>query len=182
MRRLIGFVFAVALFALVSSEASAQYGGGMGGGTKNRVILAFNTMYGVNGPFIGATNAIRGVSGDELPWIVKSATGSLTSNGHLNINIKGLVFPDVPGVPPELRGINDEDEFRAVVSCTTVVGDVVQNQNVVTDGFPANEKGNSKIKAVITLPDPCIAPVVFIIGGDEMLWFASTGFFSGQTQ
>ena len=31
-------------------------------------ILSFDTMYGVEGPLLGVTNAIRGVAGDELPW------------------------------------------------------------------------------------------------------------------
>ena len=170
-------VFLTAL--LVSSPAAAQYGGGggMGGGSKGRVILAFSTMYGVNGPFVGAANPLRGVNGDALPWVVsKSAKGSLTSTGKLNIKVKGLVFPDDPSVPPELRGINDDEEFRALVSCITVDGDEVTEENVMTEGFPADTKGNSKIKAQVALPDPCLAPIVMILGGDEDLWFAATGF------
>jgi hypothetical protein len=177
MRRFIGLVFTLALAAgLMGSPASAQYGGGGSGGSKKGVILSFKTMYGVNGPFIGATNAIRGVSGDELPWIVKSAKGSLTSRGKLTISVKGLVFPAVVGVPEELQGINDEPAFRAIVSCLTVTDGNVVESNVITSGFPANMKGNSKIKAQLTLPQPCVAPIVFIVGADEELWFVTTGY------
>jgi hypothetical protein len=177
MRRILCIaIAALVVTAITSSTASAQYGGGSMGTSKKKVILAFNAMYGVNGPFIGATNAIRGVSGDELPWIVKSAKGSLTSGGKLTINVKGLVFPAVPPVPPEQQGINDETEFRAIVSCLAVNGTAVEETNVITQGFPANTKGNAKIKAQVTLPQPCVAPIVFIIGGDEELWFATTGY------
>jgi hypothetical protein len=177
MRRFIGLTFALALaVGFLASPASAQYGGGMGGGSKNKVILSFKTMYGVNGPFIGATNAIRGVEGDELPWIVKSAKGSLTSKGKLSIQVKGLVFPDAPGVPDELKGINDEPEFRAIVSCLTVDAGTVVESNMITEGFPANTKGNSKIKAQVAIPQPCVAPIVFIVGADEELWFVTTGY------
>ena len=33
-----------------------------------KVITAFNTMYGVDGPFVGPNNPVRGVRGDGLPW------------------------------------------------------------------------------------------------------------------
>jgi len=40
-------------------------------------ILAFDTMYGVDGPFVGAASPIREVIGDELPWVIGSAKGAL---------------------------------------------------------------------------------------------------------
>src|SRR5438132_14406695 len=79
-------------------------------------VIGFGTMYGVDGPFIDST-FIRGVRGDELPWVIGSAKGSLASDGHLRISVKGLVFKNEAPVPPELRGINDETQFRALVSC-----------------------------------------------------------------
>lgn len=178
MRRIAGFALAISLVAvLLTGHASGQYGGGgMGGGSKGKGILAFKTMYGVGGPFLGAVNPVRGVNGDLLPWIVKSAKGTLTSRGKLSINVKGLVFPDDPSVPPELRGINDDDHFRALVSCLTVNGDAVVETNVTTEAFPASMKGNAKIKAQLSLPQPCVAPVVFILGGDEDVWFLASGY------
>lgn len=164
---------------LLASQASAQYGGGsyMGSGSKNKVILSWKAMVGVATPFTGATNAIRGTPGDDLPWIVsKSAKGSLTNKGRLTISIKGLVFPAEPPVPAELQGINDEAEFRARVSCLSVDGDAVVESDVTTQGFAATPKGNAKIKAQVTLPQPCIAPIVLILGADEDVWFATTGY------
>jgi len=152
---------------LVAGQASAQYGGGGGGvGSKAPTILSFKTMYGVNGPFLGATNPVRGVDGDADIWLLKSAKGSLTSSGKLSIDVKGLVLP---------TGLNDAPEFRALVSCLAVNGGNVVETNVMTNGFPANEKGNSKIKAQLTLPQPCLAPIVMILPGDEVVWFAMTG-------
>jgi len=29
---------------------------------------------------------------------------------------------------------------------------------------------------VVTLPSPCLAPIIFVIPGDERKWFAVTGF------
>jgi len=139
-------------------------------------VFSFHTMYAVDGPFLGPDNAIQGVAGDELPWVLKSAHGFLNQNGTLHIEVKGLVFSDDDKVPPELQGINDEDEFRALVSCLTEDedGHVVQTQ-VLTPGFKATPSGDCKIHAHIELPDPCIAPVVFVMAGSEDKWFAVTG-------
>lgn len=141
------------------------------------IILDFQTMYGVDGPFVGEDNPIRGVNGDELPWeIEKSISGKLDTQGNLMISVRGLVFKDDPSVPPDLIGKNDETEFRGLVSCLTEDGDNVVTQNVITEGFPADEDGNSSINAKIELPNPCVAPIIMVLAGSEDKWFAVTGF------
>ena len=143
------------------------------------VIIQFQTMYGVDGPFLNPANAIRGVMPDDLPWEVESVNGKLRTNGHLKIHVEGLVFKDDPIVPPELRGKNDEPFFRALVSCITEDEDAGTTPvvNVVTEGFPASiPEGDSDIDARIELPNPCAAPIVFIMAGSEDKWFAVTGF------
>lgn len=139
-------------------------------------ILAFATMYGVDGPFVGDTNPVRGVIGDELPWDVSGfVIGDLDTRGRLRILVHGLVFADDPSVPPDLVGTNDEPFFRGLVSCLTEDGDNVGTQNVVTDGFPANVHGDSFIHATVELPNPCVAPIVMVLAGSEDKWFAITG-------
>lgn len=144
-------------------------------------ILTFDTMYGVEGPFLGEANAIRGVVGDEAPWEVERfIKGRLAKNGRLQILVRGLVFADDPSVPPELVGKNDEETFRGLVSCLTEEGETIVTRNVETDGFPADEEGNSYIDAKIDLPNPCVAPIVFVMAGSEEKWFAVTGFESEE--
>jgi hypothetical protein len=141
-----------------------------------KTILAFRTMYGVDGPFVGDANPIRDVPGDELPWVIRKAVGKLNTNGRLKILVRGLVFPDDPSVPPELRGINDEEQFRGLVSCLTEADGGVKTVNVTTEGFPATKSGDSFIKAKIELPNPCVAPIIMVLAGSEDKWFAVTGF------
>ena len=135
-------------------------------------MLVFGTMFGVDGVFLGEEHAIRGVVGDELPWEIKSGIGRLGLDGRLTIQVHGLVFKDDPSVPPELRGINDEEEFRALVSCLDEDGNVA---NVVTAGFPATRSGNSLIDAQLHLPGTCVAPIIFVLSGSEDKWFSVTG-------
>jgi len=147
---------------------------------RNRVVLDFATMYGVDEAFVGEANPIRGIVGDELPWTIAGGVhGRLTNRGHLRIHVRGLVFTDDTEVPPEMRGTNDETEFRAVVSCLAEdeTGHVVPT-NVTTTGFPATPSGNSVIDTQLELPEECVAPIVFIIAGSEDKWFAVTGFSS----
>lgn len=139
-------------------------------------ILAFATMYGVDGPFVGDTNPVRDIIGDELPWVVSGfVVGDLDTRGRLRILVHGLVFADEPSVPPDLVGTNDEPFFRGLVSCLTEDGDSVGTQNVITDGFPANVHGDSFIHATLELPNPCVAPIVMVLAGSEDKWFAITG-------
>jgi len=147
---------------------------------RNRVVLDFATMYGVDEAFVGEDNPIRGIVGDELPWrIARGVHGRLTNRGHLRIRVRGLVFTDDPEVPPEKRGTNDESEFRAVVSCLAEdVPGHVATVNVTTTAFPATPSGDSDIDAQLELPAECVAPIVFVFAGSEDKWFAVTGFSS----
>jgi hypothetical protein len=142
-----------------------------------RLVIAFHTMYGVDGPFLGGANAIRGIPGDDLPWEVEHfVNGSLSTTGRLHILVRGLVFKDTDEVPAELRGINDESDFRGVVSCLTEADTTTPVVNVVTAGFRATRSGNANIDAKVELPNPCVAPVIFVTGDDPTKWFAVTGF------
>jgi len=144
---------------------------------KNRVVLDWATMYAVDEAFVGATNPIRGIVGDELPWEIDGGVhGRLTSRGHLHVRVRGLVFTHDPEVPPEMQGTNDETEFRAVVSCLNEndAGQVVTT-NLTTPGFKATPSGNSDIDTDLILPEECVAPIVFVIAGSEDKWFAVTG-------
>lgn len=166
MSLVIGLGLASAVWA--ANETQAAY-------APVRTILRFSTMYAVDGPFVGDENKIRDIPGDDLPWDIASADGTLLSDGSLSITVRKLVFTQDDVVPPNLRGINDEEQFRAVVSCLTEDNDQVTTANVVTQGFRASRSGDSKIDARLKLPNPCVAPIIFIVSGDELDWLAVTG-------
>lgn len=170
----------LALLLLPAAGLAAARGGD--DNHRSPAILAFETMYGVEGPLLDPANAIRGIVGDEAPWEIEHfIRGRLDTSGRLRIAVKGLVFADDPLSPPDFIGKNDEPTFRAVVSCLTEdpQGAIVV-ENVTTDPFPASLEGDSFIHQDLELPNPCIAPIIFVIAGSEDKWFAVTGFESGE--
>ncbi len=138
-------------------------------------ILEFDSMAGVVRPYTGQANPIRGVNGGGLPWVIRSGKGEVKADGRIEVKVRGLVLADDPAVPLERRLVNPIANFRAVVSCLSLdANGAAVTVNVTTGDFPATTAGNAEIEAAIDLPDPCIAPIVFVTspGG---AWFASTG-------
>lgn len=168
MKKSILLILAVVLFA----SGLALAGQAPQAVAKEPKILEFDTMVGLPQAFTGTQNPIRGINGGGLPWAIGSASGELKASGKLEIKVRGLVFSAGPNT-----GANTVPSFRAIVSCLKGDGSV---QNVMTDAFPATlgaasaGGGNADIEASLTLPQPCIAPIVFVTspGG---AWFAATG-------
>jgi hypothetical protein len=131
-------------------------------------VLEFNRMFGVSGPFLGPTNAIRGVPGAGAAWKIASVDGELKANGKLEIRVTGLVLV--------ATGANPVANFRGLVSCQSIDGlgqpSVV---NTSTVDFPATTTGDADIEAKLSLPSPCIAPIVFVTNTAGR-WFSVTGF------
>lgn len=141
---------------------------------REATLLQFNTMVGVPPLLTGAQSQapLRGINGGGLPWMLTSARGNLTASGHLKILVNGLVFASGPNT-----GSNTVGSFRALVSCVQSDGTF---DNILTAAFPATlgaasaGGGDAEIETTVSLPDPCIAPIVFVTspGGS---WFAVTG-------
>lgn len=145
-----------------------------GANSSGRNVLEFDTMAGVSGPFVGSANPIRGVNGGGLPWQITEGRGELSSDGRLEVEVRGLVLLNAPPVPPALRGTNPISSFRAIVSCLTIVDGSATTTNVATGPFAATATGDSKIEATVGLPSPCFAPIIFV-GPSPTAWFAVTG-------
>jgi hypothetical protein len=137
----------------------------------DELVVAFNTMAGVSGPFKGAANPIRGVPGGGLAWKLDQVSGELKRSGRLEIRIRGLVFAEGPNV-----GRNTVPNFRAIVSCQ------ITNQSgspdfltLMTGLFPATSTGDADIEENLNLPAQCLAPIVFVTSPTGS-WFAVTGY------
>jgi hypothetical protein len=135
---------------------------------EGRTILEFDTMFPVAPPFLSSP-VIRGVVGAGAAWKLTSVEGELKTNGKLEIDVRGLVLVST--------GQNPAATFRGAVSCLTPDGaGGVATVNKFTREFPATPTGNAHIEDVIPdLPHPCVAPIVFVVRGNTLVWFAVTG-------
>ena len=141
---------------------------------KGPKILKFDTMVGVPAGLTGPQSQVplRGINGGGIPWTLTDASGELRANGHLEISVQGLVL-----AAGASAGSNPIANFRGLVSCVQSDGTFANTQ---TDLFPATTGpasaggGNAEIEADLVLPQPCIAPIIFVTspGG---AWFAATG-------
>ncbi len=162
----IAFVMALVLAAvfLAGQFSQAQ--------ARESKILEFDTMVGIPQAFTGTQNPIRGINGGGLPWTISSGSGELKADGELEVEVQGLVL-----AAGSNAGSNPIASFRAIVSCLKSDATI---ENVMTDPFPAITGpasaggGDASIEATLVLPQPCIAPIVFVTspGG---AWFAATG-------
>ena len=141
------------------------------------LIMKFDTLSPVAGPYASSANSVRGIAGATLPWVLGGASGSLDRDGHLVVRIRGLVLASHPSVPAALRATNPFPAFRVVVSCLSVGLDGrAAVTNVSTGDFDASSGGDSDIDARVNLPRPCIAPIVLVTGpSGAARWFAVTG-------
>ena len=136
-------------------------------------VLQFNAMAGVTRPYTGATNAIRNVPGGGVPWVIEFANGKLSPNGDVDVLVRGLVID--PNEPVATAGTNPSPVFKVIVSCLSKdASGGATTANVSTQNFPADTAGNAHIKDTVSLPQPCIAPILFVTSGGGN-WFAATG-------
>ncbi len=164
MKRLLTLFATFGLLAAFSTAAWADHR-----------ILEFDTMNGVDGPFLGNANPIRGVEGGGLPWVIDRGRGKLDDDGRLDVKVRGLIIPAADGF-----GFNPAPFFRVVVSCLSVddsglvvvVNVTTNNGAEVMMGDPRN--GDARFKTEVDLPTPCVAPILFVTS-PRGPWFSATG-------
>ena len=163
---------ALSLMLLLSTFFGASVSTAIAKGPK---VLKFNSMVGVPAGLTGAQSQgpLRGINGGGIAWTIGEASGELRASGHLKISVQGLVLAAGGNA-----GSNPSAVFRAMVSCVNSDGTFT---NILTDAFPATTGpasaggGNAEIETDVILPQPCIAPIVFVTSNTGS-WFAATGF------
>ena len=130
-------------------------------------LFEIENFVGVSGPFLGTTNAIRGVNGAGAARVLDEIEAEVMADGTFTVEVEGLVLTST--------GTNPVANFRAILSCLVSSGTTVTTSNMMTGLFPATREGDALIQATLTLPAICVAPIVFVTspGGS---WFAASGF------
>lgn len=170
--------FFVTLVMILALSVFSAAGGVSKASADESKLLEFNSMIGLPRPYTVTANAIRGVPGGGLPWVIEFGKGKVSPEGKVDVKVKGLVFDpnDQAVIDRGLAGINTVPNFKVIISCLSkdMDGNPI-TVNVSTALFPADMAGNAHIKDTVELPQPCIAPILFVTspGG---AWFAATGY------
>src|SRR5512140_2956790 len=171
-------VFLVSLVMVLALSMFSASGAVTRASADESKLVEFNSMIGVPRPYTGAANAIRGVPGGGLPWVVEFGKGKVSPEGDVDVMVRGLLIdPNDPAAIAAGRGgTNPSPTFKVIVSCLSKdANGAAVTVNVSTGLFPADAEGNAHIKDSVALPSPCIAPIVFVTSPTGS-WFASTGF------
>ena len=109
-----------------------------------------------------------GVNGAGVAWTTDDSRAKLFSDGRLLLDVEGLVFLSGPNA-----GRNTVAQGRATVVCNGNANPATDRVNSDPIAFSIPD-GDAHFNAVLTLPSPCFAPIVFFtsVGGN---WFAISG-------
>lgn len=139
-----------AVSALLSITALADHGGNKEnkGGSD-----AFDS--GIVGSIPSTT--VGGVASGAFPWTVAHGRASVSGTGKLRVEVHGLLL--TTGAPPNLVGTTGP---VMMVSASLVCGGSGGMVAASTDGVPLSTDGDAEIKATVTLPPTCMAPVILV--------------------
>ena len=151
-RRLAAALGLLAVLALGSSSVAADSGGHGG-----KVIDT--SLAGI--PVAG--QVLLGVPGGGRPWTLVRGDATLWADGWLDVKVHGLLLG--PGGANE--GTNPVTLGRAIVVCNGV-------DKVMSETVPFTPAGDARVMTQLTLPSPCLAPVIFF-GSAGGSWFAVSG-------
>jgi hypothetical protein len=110
--------------------------------------------------------AIFGVNPGGVPWVTdKGSSVRVRRDGRIDVRIEGLVIP-----PPDGTNTNPVPGITASLYCNAMLADATEP---VT---PLDTAGNGRIRANITIPDKCVAPVVLLNpNGNPATYIAASG-------
>lgn len=156
----------VCLMFLAVASASDRNGG--------EDLFEFNRLTPVVPPFTGNTNPIRNLGGGGAPWQIMSGRAELDGSGRLEVRVRGLVLV--------ATGSNPIANMAAILSCQSIdpVTKAPSIVNLVAATAPVTAAGDGEFEGHVTLPSPCIAPIVFVAipatATAPARWLAASGF------
>ncbi len=100
-----------------------------------------------------ASPTIGGIAPGGAPWVNAESTARVRADGQITVRIRGLVIPTAP--------FNATNPVASAVA-TLVCGNAKPAASASTAPFALDTAGNGRTKDMITVPMPCMDPVVLI--------------------
>lgn len=144
----VGLAAAAALvFALGAGAASRDHGGKGGDDGEGRTLVRSTLA-----PSVPTDPAFHGIAAAGAPWVIRSGTVRLKSDGELDARIRGLVLTSTGTAGPV-----------TTVSVSLLCGADAQAGPAATTGpFPLSTAGNARIETRLTVPATCLAPIFVV--------------------
>src|SRR5436190_3955666 len=83
----VGLVVVIAAAVMIIGVVQGRSSSKAVDAPTGETVMSFTSMAGVDDAFLNNT-VVRNVKGDELPWVVGTVNGSLSSDGHLQVNVR----------------------------------------------------------------------------------------------
>jgi hypothetical protein len=122
-------------------------------------------------PIAGSNPGITlaGVPSGGAPWVVKHAFATLTDDGRLRVDVRGLIIPALGTAGPV-----------TAVSASIVCSDAVA---ATSAAVPLSSEGNAEIHAKLQVPSPCFGTIILVriaaLNGTALAapgpWIAASG-------
>lgn len=129
-----------------------------------------NDLVGLPLALTGPAGQIRGINGGGAAWSIGRASADVKPSGKVSVAFEDLIFSSGPNA-----GKNTLPSMRVVVSCLGADGATVNAATepfAVTTATAADPGGDGQINAQLTIPSPCLAPIVFVTNAAGNAWFA----------
>ena len=122
-------------------------------------------------PSLPTDPAIHGVAAGGAPWALDHGSVQVQGDGHIRVEVEGLVIPVVHGTFPAgtARPVT-------VVSASLYCAPDTSAAAATTQSVPISEHGDATISDTIHLPATCLAPIVLVHpNGNDGAYIAVTG-------
>lgn len=116
-------------------------------------------------PSVPTDPSLHGVTAGGAPWVLRSGTFRLRSNGEVRVKIRGLIIPEL-GTPGPVTSVD------ASLYCANEM-----TPAFTTASAPLSTAGNALIETTVSLPPSCLTPVVLINpNGISSIYIGTSGF------
>jgi hypothetical protein len=140
---------------------------------------------------IGSTpgQAVGGLLSAGAPWVVRSGDASVSSDGSMKVELKGLLLGT--GAPANLIGTTGPVSMvAATLVCGGSGGTAIPVPDLSITPSVLSAAGNAEIRQAVTLPATCFAPSVLVriftatnaLGSQLGPFIAVTGITPGAAQ
>jgi hypothetical protein len=107
-------------------------------------------------PSVPTDPTFHGVAPGGAPWVLKEGSVELSSNGRLDLRVRGLVIPVAPG--------NGTPGPVTTISASLFCGADTDTMAAATTGqVPISRRGDARIRdKSFDVPATCLAPIVLV--------------------